>query len=70
MYGLTELFRDKVKGARLIANPGCYPTCSQVMTQRGGGGGGGPEEGGRRIANPGCYPTCSQVMTQRGGGGI
>ena len=30
VYGLTELFRDKVKAGRLIANPGCYPTCSQV----------------------------------------
>jgi len=27
-YGLTELFRDEVKGARLIANPGCYPTAA------------------------------------------
>lgn len=25
-YGLPELFRDSVCGARLIANPGCYPT--------------------------------------------
>lgn len=30
VYGLTELFRDQVKGARLLANPGCYPTCSQL----------------------------------------
>ena len=26
VYGLPELFRQKIKGARLIANPGCYPT--------------------------------------------
>ncbi len=26
VYGLPELYRDKVKGARLVANPGCYPT--------------------------------------------
>ncbi|HLS91740.1 MAG TPA: N-acetyl-gamma-glutamyl-phosphate reductase [Limnochordia bacterium] len=26
VYGLVELFRDQVKEARLIANPGCYPT--------------------------------------------
>lgn len=25
-YGLTELFRDQLHGAPLIANPGCYPT--------------------------------------------
>ncbi|MBE5936571.1 MAG: N-acetyl-gamma-glutamyl-phosphate reductase [Lachnospiraceae bacterium] len=28
VYGLCEINRDKVKNARLIANPGCYPTCS------------------------------------------
>jgi N-acetyl-gamma-glutamyl-phosphate reductase len=28
VYGLTEIYRDKVKAARLVANPGCYPTCS------------------------------------------
>ena len=28
VYGLCEINRDKVKQARLIANPGCYPTCS------------------------------------------
>jgi len=26
VYGLTELLRDEVKDARLVANPGCYPT--------------------------------------------
>lgn len=26
VYGLAELYRDKMRGARLIANPGCYPT--------------------------------------------
>jgi N-acetyl-gamma-glutamyl-phosphate reductase len=25
-YGLTEHFRDEVRDARLVANPGCYPT--------------------------------------------
>ena len=28
VYGLCEINRDKVKSARLIANPGCFPTCS------------------------------------------
>ncbi len=28
VYGLCEVNRDKVRDARLIANPGCYPTCS------------------------------------------
>jgi N-acetyl-gamma-glutamyl-phosphate reductase len=27
-YGLPELYRAKIKGAQLIANPGCYPTCA------------------------------------------
>lgn len=26
VYGLPELHRDDIKGARLVANPGCYPT--------------------------------------------
>lgn len=26
VYGLPELFRNQIKGASLIANPGCYPT--------------------------------------------
>jgi N-acetyl-gamma-glutamyl-phosphate reductase len=26
VYGLTELMRDDVAGARIVANPGCYPT--------------------------------------------
>lgn len=28
VYGLCEINREKVKDARLVANPGCYPTCS------------------------------------------
>lgn len=27
-YGMPELFRDEIRGAQLIANPGCYPTGS------------------------------------------
>ena len=30
VYGLPEINREKIKGARLIANPGCYPTCSTL----------------------------------------
>ena len=25
-FGLSELFREKIKGADLVANPGCFPT--------------------------------------------
>ena len=28
VYGLCEVNREKIRDARLIANPGCYPTCS------------------------------------------
>ena len=28
VYGLPELYLDQIMGARLIANPGCYPTSS------------------------------------------
>lgn len=28
VYGLPELHRDAIRGARLVANPGCYPTAS------------------------------------------
>jgi len=28
VYGLPEVNRERVKKARLIANPGCFPTCS------------------------------------------
>jgi N-acetyl-gamma-glutamyl-phosphate reductase len=27
-YGLPELYRHKIRNARLVANPGCYPTSS------------------------------------------
>lgn len=30
VYGLPELNRDKIRDARLIANPGCYPTAVQL----------------------------------------
>ncbi|MEN6439803.1 MAG: N-acetyl-gamma-glutamyl-phosphate reductase [Syntrophobacter sp.] len=26
VYGLPELYRDRIRTARLVANPGCYPT--------------------------------------------
>ncbi len=28
VYGLPEIYRDDIAKARLVANPGCYPTCS------------------------------------------
>ncbi len=30
VYGLPEVNRDAIRGARLVANPGCYPTAVQL----------------------------------------
>jgi len=30
IYGLTEIARDAIKTARLVANPGCYPTSAAL----------------------------------------
>jgi N-acetyl-gamma-glutamyl-phosphate reductase len=30
VYGLPELYRGRIKEARLVANPGCYPTATQL----------------------------------------
>ena len=32
-YGLTELYRDSIRGADIIANPGCYPTAILLALQ-------------------------------------
>jgi N-acetyl-gamma-glutamyl-phosphate reductase len=30
VYGMSEIYRHKIKGARLVANPGCYTTCAEL----------------------------------------
>jgi N-acetyl-gamma-glutamyl-phosphate reductase len=30
VYGLPEFYRERIRGARLIANPGCYPTAANL----------------------------------------
>jgi N-acetyl-gamma-glutamyl-phosphate reductase len=30
VYGLVEVYRERIKAARLVANPGCYTTCAQL----------------------------------------
>lgn len=30
VYGLPELYRNKIKGSNFIANPGCYPTAAAL----------------------------------------
>jgi N-acetyl-gamma-glutamyl-phosphate reductase len=31
VYGLSELYRDEIASAKLIANPGCYTTCAILV---------------------------------------
>ena len=33
VYGLSEIYRETIAGASLIANPGCYTTCSILSTR-------------------------------------
>lgn len=30
VYGIPEFYREELKDAKLVANPGCYPTCSLI----------------------------------------
>ncbi|MGZ9021440.1 MAG: N-acetyl-gamma-glutamyl-phosphate reductase, partial [Rhodoplanes sp.] len=30
VYGLVEVYRDDIRKARLVANPGCYTSCAQL----------------------------------------
>jgi N-acetyl-gamma-glutamyl-phosphate reductase len=30
VYGLVEVYRHRIPGSRLIANPGCYTTCAEL----------------------------------------
>jgi N-acetyl-gamma-glutamyl-phosphate reductase len=30
VYGLVEVYRDRIRESRLVANPGCYTTCAQL----------------------------------------
>jgi N-acetyl-gamma-glutamyl-phosphate reductase len=30
VYGLVEIYREEIKRAHLVANPGCYTTCAQL----------------------------------------
>jgi N-acetyl-gamma-glutamyl-phosphate reductase len=30
VYGLPEVYREQIKNARIVANPGCYPTAVQL----------------------------------------
>lgn len=30
VYGLPEFYRDRIRGARFVSNPGCYPTAANL----------------------------------------
>ena len=30
VYGLVEVYRERIKASRLVANPGCYTSCAQL----------------------------------------
>src|SRR6201984_3133567 len=30
VYGLTEVYRERIKDAHLVANPGCYTACAEL----------------------------------------
>jgi N-acetyl-gamma-glutamyl-phosphate reductase len=30
VYGLVEVYRERIRKSRLVANPGCYTTCAQL----------------------------------------
>lgn len=34
VYGLPELYREQIRGAQLVANPGCYPTSAILPLAR------------------------------------
>jgi N-acetyl-gamma-glutamyl-phosphate reductase len=33
VYGLPEFYRERIRGARLVANPGCYPTAANLAVR-------------------------------------
>src|SRR5665647_339186 len=30
VYGIPELYREEIRGAQIVANPGCFPTLSLI----------------------------------------
>lgn len=74
-YALPELFRDKIKGREVLANPGCYPT-SVALGLAPALRGGFVEEGniiidsksgvtgaGRGLSDTTHYPNCNEAFS-------
>ncbi|MBI5573077.1 MAG: N-acetyl-gamma-glutamyl-phosphate reductase [Elusimicrobia bacterium] len=71
VYGLPELYRKKIKKAKLIANPGCYPTSiilgcypaikekiakkKEIIIDSKSGYSGGGREFAKNYKEPNCY---------------
>lgn len=53
IYGLPEVNREKIRSARLIANPGCYPTATQL--------------GFLPLIEAGCVDTASLIADAKSG---
>ena len=48
VYGLPELFRKQIKKTKLVANPGCFPTCALLALAPAAAGGAGRNKLGHR----------------------
>lgn len=79
-YGLPELFREKIRGANLVANPGCYPTSAILpLAPLLKGGYIAPEDliidsksgvsgAGRKPSMKNLYPECNEAISAYGVG--
>ena len=67
VYGLTELNRDAVAQTHLVANPGCYPTCSALalipLVRRGWARGPIVIDAKSGVSGAGRTPTASTMFT-------
>ena len=77
-YGLPELFREKIRGANLVANPGCYPTSAILpLAPLLKGGFIAPDDviidsksgvsgAGRKPSLKNLYPECNEAISAYG----
>ena len=65
VYGLCEINREDVKKARLIANPGCYPTCSILSIYPPSSSMPSPEPPGREGAQRSTTCTVKSMKTSK-----
>ncbi len=78
VYGLPEIYREKIKGARLVASPGCYPTsvivpCAPLL-RRGliqptsiiADSLSGPSGAGRKVELPYLFVECNESVRPYG----